>query len=72
MTDMDGVYTEAFYSSIDVGAGPDYKLTLGAYVPGDGVADAGDSLSHYGSGSTRFRTADEPEIAYCPPGPVGW
>lgn len=72
MTDLDGVYGEAVYSSITVGPDPDYKLALDAYVAGDGVADAGDSLSFYGNGTTRFRTGDLPEVPYCPKGVIGW
>ena len=73
MTDLDDVYAEARYESVRVGPGPDFFLELGEYLSGDGVADAGDSLSFYGKGDTRFQSADDSTIVGCPDKQkVGW
>ena len=71
MTDMDDVYAEAYYETVAVGPGPDYRLVLGPYVPGDGVADAGDSLSPYGNNNP-FHAGDNGHFVSCYLGQVGW
>ena len=73
MTDMDDVYAEAYYETVEVGPGPEYRLVLGPYVAGDGVADAGDSLSPYGKNNP-FHSGDNGIISGCNsyPGQVGW
>lgn len=71
MTDMDDVHAEANYETVKVGPGPEYRLVLGPYVPGDGVADAGDSLSPYGM-NTPFHTADDEHLYGCHLGQIGW
>ena len=73
MTDLDDVHAEARYKALRVGPDPDNFLELGDYLPGDGVADAGDSLSLHGWGVTRFRSGNESANDGCPDEQrVGW